>query len=463
MDNTRALGEGPIGPLLVRFALPSIIGMVVSALYNIVDRIFIGRGVGTLALAGVTVAFGFQLIQIAAAVLVGVGAAALISISLGEGDKAKAEKVLGNGFALNMTISLGMAILGIVFLDPMLRIFGASDEVLPYAHSFTLVVLLGTPLGTISMGLNNFIRSEGNPKTAMVTQLIGPFLNMFLCPFFIFVLKLGVAGSALANVTSQAVGSAWVLAYYLSGRSLLKLKLANFLPERVIILQILALGSSPALSDLASSVTNGIMNNQLVRYGGDVAVTAMGIVFAISNLVFLTLLGANGGMQPIVGYNIGARLYGRVRRVETAAIAAATLFATICFVAVQLFPGAFVSLFAGSDPRVQEVGVYAIRHYFILLPLMGLQVLGSGFFQAAGKPTKSVILGLSRQFLFLIPMIVVLPLFWGLDGVWNAQPCADLLAFSLTAILLAREMRSLKRMEGEASTEAPPRAASRDD
>jgi putative MATE family efflux protein len=445
MDSTRELGEGRIGPLLARFALPSIIGMVVGALYNIVDRIFIGRGVGPLALAGITVAFGFQLIQIAFAVLIGVGASALISISLGEGNKDKAERVLGNGFCLNMAISLAMAVLGIIFLDPLLRLFGASAAVLPYARSFTFVVLLGTPFATVSMGLNGFIRSEGNPSVAMVTQLIGPVINTFLCPLFIFVLKLGVAGSALANVISQAVGAIWVLSYYLSGKSLLKLKLANFVPRREIALPILAIGSATALSELAASVMNGIMNNQLVRFGGDLAVTAMGIVFAIANLVFLTLIGTNMGVQPIIGYNIGAKLYGRVRKIEFAAIGAATAFATLCFAGVQLFPAAFVSLFAGSSTEVRDIGVYALRHYFMVLPLMGLQVLGSGYFQASGKPLKSLFLGLSRQFIILIPMLYILPLFWGLDGVWNAQPVADLLAFLLTAILLWREMRALSR------------------
>jgi putative MATE family efflux protein len=454
MDNTRELGEGRIGPLLLRFALPSIIGMVVGALYNIVDRIFIGRGVGPLALAGVTVAFGVQLIQIAFAVLIGVGASACISISLGEGNKDKAERVLGNGFALNMILSVTIAALGIVFLDPMLRLFGASAEVLPHAHAFTFVVLLGTPLATISMGLNNSIRSEGNPRTAMVTQIIGPALNLFLCPFFIFVLRLGVAGSALANVISQAVGSIWVLAYYFSGRSVLKLRLANLVPRMAIALQIMAIGLPTALSDLVASLVNGIMNNQLVRYGGDVAVTAMGIVFVLSNLTFLTIIGTSMGVQPIIGYNIGARHYGRVRKVELSAIGAATAFSIAVFAFVQLFPGAFVSLFAGSDPAVREVGVYALRHYFIFLPLMGLQVLGSSYFQAVGKPTKSLFLGLSRQFLFLIPMLLLLPSLWGLEGVWNAQPCADLLAFTVTAILLTREMRKLKRMELERSAAA---------
>jgi putative MATE family efflux protein len=453
MDNTRELGEGRIGPLLARFALPSIIGMVVGALYNIIDRIFIGRGVGTIALAGVTVSFAFQLTQIAFAVLIGVGASALISISLGQQKRDKAEVVLGNGFALNMGISVILAATCISFLDPLLRLFGASEEVLPYARSFSFVVLLGTPFATISNGLNGFIRSEGNPKVAMVTQLIGPILNIFLCPFFIFVLKMGIVGSALATVISQAVGATWVLSYYFSGKSLLKLKWANLVPRRDIALSIMALGSATALSDLISAATSGIMNNQLERYGGDTAVTAMGIVFAISNLVFLTLIGMNMGMQPIVGYNIGARLYGRVRKAELTAIGAATLVSTFVFAFVQLFPGAFVSLFAGSDQGVRDVGIYALRHYFILLPLMGAQILGSGYFQAAGKPTKSLVLALSRQFLFLIPLIIALPIVWGLNGLWNAQPVADLLSFTITSIFLVREMRKLKRMEREKGAE----------
>jgi putative MATE family efflux protein len=447
MDSSRELGEGRIGPLLARFALPSIVGMVVGALYNIVDRVFLGRGVGTIALAGVTVSFALQLVQIAFAVLIGVGASARISISLGEQRRDKAELVLGNGFALNMGISVVLATVCIAFLDPILRVCGASEEVLPYARSFSLVILLGTPFATISQGLNGFIRAEGKPKVAMVTQLIGPALNVILCPIFIFVLKMGIVGSALATVISQGVGSVWVLAYYFSGKSLLKLKRKNLIPRLDITLSIVAIGSSIALSDLASAVMNGIMNNQLARYGGDDAVSAMGIVFAVSNLVILTLIGMNMGMQPIVGYNIGARLYGRVRKAEFAAMAAATAFAMLCFAGIELFPGALVSLFAGPSSGVEGLGVYALRHYFILLPLMGMQILGSGYFMASGKPAKSLVLGLSRQLLFLIPLLYILPRFWGLDGVWNAQPVADALSFVLTGVLFWRDMRKLGRLE----------------
>jgi putative MATE family efflux protein len=424
--------------------------MVVGALYNIVDRIFIGRGVGTLALAGVTVAFPFQLVQIAFAVLVGVGASALISISLGQKNKEKAERVLGNGFCLNMGISVLIAALGIAFLDPFLKLFGASAEVLPYARSFTLVILLGTPFSTISNGLNGFIRSEGNPRVAMVTQLIGPILNIFLCPLFIFGFKLGIIGSALATVISQAVGSVWVLTYYLSGKSLLKLRVKNFIPRADIAPKIFALGSATALSEFAASIMSGIMNNQLGRYGGDSSITAMGIVFAISNLVFLTLIGINMGVQPILGYNIGAKLYHRVRKVEIAVIGVATAFVTLVFIFVQIFPEAFVRLFAGNASNVEGIGVYALRHYFMLLPLMGAQVLGSGYFQAIGKPLESLLLSLSRQVLILIPLLYILPIFWGLDGLWNAQPIADLLSFIITITLLVRSLRRMKKLSHEA-------------
>jgi putative MATE family efflux protein len=443
MDRTRELGESPIGPILARFALPTIIGMVVSALYNVVDRIFIGRGVGELALAAVTVSFPFQLAQIAFSILIGVGASSLISINLGEQDKNKAERILGNGFCLSMIISVATAIIGIAFLDPLLRIFGASETVLPYARSFTFVVLLGTPLGTISMGLNGFIRSEGNPKVAMATQLVGPLLNIVLCPVFIFVLKLGVVGSALANVISQTVGSALVLGYYFSGKSLLKIRLANLVPKLDLALSIMALGSATALSEFASAIMNGIMNNQLERYGGDSSVTAMGIVFAIGNLVYMVFLGMNMGTQPLIGYNIGAGHFGRVRKIVLTAIASASIFAVAVFLIVQLVPGTLVSLFAGSSSNVREIGIYAIRHYFLFLPLLGAQVLGAGYFQAAGKPTKSLVLGLSRQFIILVPLLFILPLFWGLNGVWNAQPVADILSFALTIVFLVREIRFL--------------------
>jgi putative MATE family efflux protein len=453
MDTSNELGKGRIGSLLLRFALPSVIGMVISAFYNIVDRIFIGRGVGTLALAGVTVAFPVQLSQIAFSVLIAVGASSLISISLGRQDRERAERVLGNGFALILIISIAIAALGLALLDPLLRLFGASEQVLPYARAFTVVILLGTPFATVSQGINGFIRSEGNPKVAMVTQLIGPILNVFLCPFFIFVLRLGIVGSALATVISQAVGAAWVLSYYLSGKSLLKLRVRNFAPRREIVTGIIAIGSAVFFSEFASAVMNGVMNNQLERYGGDTAVTAMGIVFALSNLVYLTLLGIGMGIQPIIGYNVGARLYARVRRAAVLAIGVATVFATLCFLAVQIFPSAFVALFAGRSLDVRAIGIYALRHYFLFLPLVGFQVIGSGYFQAAGKPAEAIVLGLSRQFILLVPLLYILPLFAGLDGVWNAQPVADVLAFALTAVLFVREMRALSIRERSSSAE----------
>jgi len=334
--------------------------MVLGALYNIVDRVFIGRGVGTLALAGVTVAFPLQLSQIAFSILIAVGASSLISISLGQQNKAKAERVLGNGFSLVLIISIAIAAGGIAFLVPLLRLFGASEQVLPYARSFTFVILIGTPFATISQGVNGFIRSEGNPKMAMATQLIGPVLNTFLCPFFIFVLKLGIVGSALATVISQALGTILVLGYYLSGRSLLKLRATNFMPRREIVIPILAIGSAVFFAELAAAVMNGIMNNQLKRYGGDSAVTAMSIVFAISNLSYLTLLGITMGLQPIIGYNIGAKLSSRVRKAELLGIATATVFTTLCYVAVQFFPMAVVSFFASPASHVVGIGVYAL-------------------------------------------------------------------------------------------------------
>ena len=443
LEQNHELGTSSIPSLILKFSVPSILGMLVSALYNVVDRIFIGQGVGPLGIAGATIAFPLMMVQIAFATLIGMGATTLISINLGRQDKEKAERVLGNGFVLIIAVALSVSALGLLFLDPLLRLFGASETVLPFARDYTGIILAGTIFQVIALGVNNFIRGEGNPRTAMVSMFIGAVLNALFCPIFIFVLHLGMKGAAIATISAQAVSAAWVMFHYLSGKSTLRLRLANLRPRKDIVLPIIAIGSAPFAVNLAASLVNGVMNNQLQRHGGDLAVSSMGIVFALISLFVMIAFGINGGVQPIVGYNYGAKQFIRVRQAAIFAIGAATVAFTLGFAVVQLFPRPLVLLFAGSSVELADMSTAALRRVLACMPLIGFQIVSSGYFQAVGKPKHAMLLSLSRQVLFLIPLLYILPVFAGLDGIWFAPAAADLLAAVVTAVFFAREMRLL--------------------
>jgi putative MATE family efflux protein len=445
MEENRELGTASIPSLLWKFSLPSIVGMLVSALYNVVDRIFIGQGVGPLGLAGATIAFPLMQVQIAFATLIGMGATTQISINLGRQDRETAERVLGNGFALIVVVALSVSALGLAFLDPLLRLFGASEAVLPYARDYTGVILAGTIFQVIALGVNNFIRGEGNPRTAMVSMFIGAILNAILCPIFLFAFHMGMRGAGLATILAQAVSAVWVMSHYISGRSVLRLRLSNMRPRADIAFSILAIGSAPFAVNLANALMNGIMNNQLQRYGGDLAVSSMGAVFAIVSLFVFIAFGINGGVQPIIGYNYGARQGARVREAALMAIVGVVAVFVVGFVVVQLFPRPLVLLFAGSSVELADMSAFALRRVLLFMPLIGFQIVSSGYFQAVGKPKHSIFLSLSRQVLFLIPLLYLMPSFAGLTGLWLAPAAADLLAAVVTAFFFTSEMRSLKR------------------
>jgi putative MATE family efflux protein len=444
MEESHELGTSGIPALIWKFSLPSIVGMLVSALYNVVDRVFIGQAIGTLGIAGATIAFPLMQVQIAFATLIGLGSTTLISINLGRRDRDTAERVLGNGFLLIIALAVLVSALGLAFLDPLLRLFGASEEVLPYARDYTSVILAGTVFQVVGLGVNNFIRGEGNPRTAMMSMLIGAVLNAILCPIFLFGFHMGMRGAAFATILSQAVSAVWVMYYYVSGRSALKLRLANMAPRRDIVPSILAIGSAPFAVNLANSLMNGIMNNQLQRYGGDLAVSAMGIVFALVSLFVFVAFGINGGVQPIIGYNYGAGQSARVREAAIFAIGAATAAFVLGFAIVEIFPRPLVLLFAGSSAELADMGSFALRRVLMCMPLIGFQIVSSGYFQAVGKPRHSMFLSLSRQVLFLIPLLYLMPGLFGLTGLWFAPAAADFLAALVTALFFGREMSSLR-------------------
>lgn len=446
MDRSKQLGEEKVGKLLLKFSIPAIVGMLVNALYNIVDRIFVGKGVSELAITAITVAFPISIIIMAFGMLVGIGAAATVSIKLGQKRKDEAEEILGNAFTLIIIVSLGVTILGLIFMEPLLKIFGASEVALPLAKQFISIILIGALLQNIGFGLNNVIRSEGNPKMAMMTMLIGAVLNTIFNPIFIFGLHTGIRGSALATIVSQTVCSIWVLQYFTKGKSTLKLKTKNFKLKTGIVKQIFSIGLSPFLMQLAASVITIVLNKGLATYGGDTAIAAMGIINSVSMLILMPIFGINQGVQPIIGYNYGAKNFARVKKALKLAILAATAIATTGFILVELFPRQIMNIFiSGEGTALLSIGSRGIRMYLIMLPMVGFQIVSANYFQAVGKAKISIFLSLSRQVIVLLPLIIVLPQIFKLDGVWMAGPSSDFIASLITALFLIKELKKLER------------------
>ena len=445
VDTAKQLGEEKVLQLLFKFSIPAIVGMLVNALYNVVDRIFIGNGVGSLGIAGVTIGFPIMVIIMAFGMLIGLGANALISIRLGEQKKEEAEAIMGNAFILLTGTAVAISMVGLLFLEPLLRTFGASDAVLPYAKDYMSIILFGAVFQSVGFGMNNFIRAEGKPQIAMLTMLIGAFLNTALDPLFIFVFRWGIKGAALATIISQAAVAAWVLSYFLGGRSMLRLSMKKLKLQPETASKIIALGSAPFAMQLASSLLHAIMNRSLYIYGGDIAVSGMGVVMSVMTLIIMPVIGINQGVQPIIGYNYGAQKYDRVKEALKLGIIAATVVVCIGFAFSRLFPEQLISLFNREDDELIAFGSYAISVFMIFLPIVGFQISASGYFQAVGKPKQAMFLSLSRQVLILIPALLILPRFFQLKGVLMAGPLADLISSIITGIWLCMELYYLNQ------------------
>jgi len=444
LDRSRELGQAPVGRLLWKYFVPAIIGVMANSLYNIVDRVYIGRGVGALALSGLSVTFPVMIVAMAFGMLVGMGAGSLVSIRLGQQNRPEAEKILGNAFTLLVTISLGVTILGLAFRDVVLSLFGAGPETIGYARQYLTIILWGNVFQGLGFGMNNLIRAEGHARAAMLTMVIGAAANILLDPLFIFVLGMGVAGAALATVISMAATSFWVLAHFLRGGGSLRLRAANLRPERRIALGIFSIGMAPFAMQLAGSVISALFNLQLIRHGGDLAVGAMGVINSVAMMIVFCVIAINMAAQPVIGFNYGARQFQRVKRALKLAAAAATAVTTAGFLGVELFPGLLIGLFNRSDPFLMEIGVRGMRILLAAFPVVGFQIVCSSFFQAIGKARISMFLNLLRQVIVLIPLLLVLPPLLGIDGVWLAGPAADLAAAAVTAVMIVREMKRLR-------------------
>lgn len=445
LDNSKILGTEQIGKLLFKFSLPAIVGMLVNALYNIVDGIFIGQYVGSLGLAGVSIANPITVVVIGFITLIGFGATSLISIRLGEDKKEEAEQILGNATTLLFIVPIVLFLIVQLFLNDILMLFGASSNVLPYAKTYMSVISFGFLFQSIGFGMNNFIRSEGSPKIAMYTMLIGAFLNIILDALFIIVLDMGIKGGALATIIGQAVSSLWVLGYFLTGKSLLKIRKENLKLKGDLVRYIVTLGLAQFLVQIANSIVAVVANNTLLKYGGDIGISAYRIIINTAMVFLMPIFGINQGMQPIIGYNFGAKKFDRVKETLFLAIGAATGVVFIGFIVTRLYAENIALLFNKNDQALIDMTVVGIKTFFITLPIIGFQIVSSNYFQAIGKPKQSIFLGLLRQVIVLIPATLILPYFLDLKGVWFAGPTSDIIASVLTSIVLIKNVQELNR------------------
>ncbi|MDR0729260.1 MAG: MATE family efflux transporter [Prevotellaceae bacterium] len=438
---TLTLGTEKIGTLLLEYAIPAIIAMTAASLYNITDSIFIGHGVGPMALSGLAITFPLMNLAAAFGSLVGVGASTLLSIRIGQRDYASANTILGNVLVLNVVMGLAFSMASLLFLDPILLFFGASDEMLPYAHQFMIIILAGNVVTHLYFGLNAMLRSAGNPRLAMMGTIFTVLINLVLNPLFIFVFKWGIQGSAFATIISQVVVLAWQFRRFHDKRSIIHWQKGIYRLRRSIVYDSLAIGMAPFLMNAASCLVVIIINRQLMQYGGNMAVGAYGIINRVAFLFIMIVLGLGQGMQPIAGYNFGAQLHRRVSSVLKRSILYATAIMIIGFAVVELFAGGMAALFTTDRQQIDMASV-GLRWVFAVYPLVGFQMICSTFFQSIGKPGKAIILSMTRQVLFLIPLLLILPAQWGITGVWSSFTFSDALSVVLAGALLAAERRS---------------------
>ena len=437
-----ALGTEKIRDLLIQYSLPAIVAMVASSLYNITDSIFIGHGVGALAISGLAVTFPFMNLSAAFGSLVGAGAATLMSVRLGQKDYSTANRILGNVFVLNVIFGLAFMIVSLIFLDSILCFFGASPATLPYAHDYMLVILLGNVFTHIYIGLNGILRSSGNPRKAMYATLATVVLNIILTPLFIFEFNWGIKGSALATVISQIIMLVWQIKFFSNKENFIHLQKGIFRLDPKIVKDSLAIGMSPFLMNAVACVIVILINQTLIKYGGDLAVGAYGIINRVSFLFVMVTGGLNQGMQPIAGYNFGARNYKRVNEVLKLTIFMAIGIMTFGFLIVELFPEVVASAFT-KDPTLIQLAAEGLRIVFLFFPIVGFQMVVTNFFQSIGMPGRAVFLSLSRQLLFLLPFLLTLPSIYGLKGVWYSMPASDLLASLVAAYMLFVNFRKV--------------------
>ena len=440
------LGQAPVGRLLVKYATPAVVAMTASSLYNIIDAVFIGQGVGALAIAGISLTFPVMQLTGAFGAMVGVGAATLLSVKLGERDYDTARRILGNVLVMNVVMGVAIAALMLLFIDPILYFFGAGEETISYARDFMRVILYGNVVTHLYLGLNALLRSASHPKRAMVATIYTVLINVVLAPLFIYGFHWGIKGAAWATVLSQTIVLFWQFKMFSRKDELLHFQRGIYRLRRSIVGQSLAIGMSPFLMNLCACMITVVINWSLAHYGGDMEIASYGIVNRLAFLFLMVVIGLNQGMQPIAGYNYGARLYGRLHEVLTRTITMATCVMTFGFLLGMFVPQLCARAFT-TDPELIMRVAHDMRIQLLAFPIIGFQIVTTNFFQCIGMPGKSIFLSLSRQLIFLLPPLLILPRLIGSDGIWWSMPISDTLATFTTAYLFFRQMKKFKRME----------------
>ena len=438
-----ALGTETIGKLLRQYAIPAIIAMTASSLYNMVDSIFIGHGVGPMAISGLAITFPLMNLAAAFGSLVGVGASTLISVKLGQKDYATAQQILGNVVTLNLIIGIGFTIVTLLFLNPILYFFGASEATLPYARDYMVTILLGNVITHMFLGLNAVLRSAGHPQQAMMATIFTVIINTILDPLFIYGFNMGIRGAAVATILAQVISLCWLIKLLNKKNEIIHFHKGIYRLRRILVENIIGIGLAPFFMNLASCMIVILINKGLKEYDGDLAIGAFGIVNRIVFLFVMIVMGLNQGMQPIAGYNFGARQYHRVNQVLKLTVIIATLVTTSGFLAGELFPHLVVSAFT-SDETLINMAARGLRIVVMTYPIIGFQMVTSNFFQSIGMAKKAIILSLSRQVLILIPCLIFLPMFWGVDGVWFSMPISDFLASLIAGVMLYNQFQHFK-------------------
>ena len=440
---TNRLGSEPIGRLLYTYAIPAIIGTLVMGLYNIVDRIYIGQGVGPDAISGLAVTFPVMTLSGACGMLIGAGGAARVSIVLGKGDHRMACHILGNCLILVLIIASIYSTVNMIWMKEILFAFGATEATYPYAAEFLNIIIPFTVLNNLSFGFNNMMRASGYPRKAMITMLISAFANVILDPIFIFVFDMGIRGAAIATVISMSITVVWVMAHFANSKHTVSFSREGFKLKKRIIISIVSIGLSPFLINATASLVNVFFNRSLLTHGGHLAIGAYGIINSFGMIIVMLIIGLCQGMQPIVGYNYGARQFERVERAFKRTALIATIITSVGCLVALFFPHVIVRAFT-TDGELSDLAMHGLRLSLLAFPLVGFQIVTTNFFQSLGMAWKAIFLSLSRQVLFLIPLIWLLPRFFDLEGVWVSSPVADLISAVVAFVFLAYQWKVIE-------------------